>query len=179
MAEVLTVVFYLLHMKNSFKIILGTLSIAILTASCGGNKSDEKTKSIQVTTPADTSNNKKIDSINARKKEEKVEAKFIINSLGEDETLTPITDVSVAFRDKIIYLSKIHGPVSELEKSKYGERDIPSNAIAACISWWAGSGTYYYIIPSKKGGIVIYQGWQDEEQTGYGYHWEKFKTISK
>lgn len=166
-------------MKKSLILTAFLIAIAMLLANCGSKQLEEKKIIANTKAKDDSVSKRKIDSINTVKKENLVEAKFIINSLGEDETLTPITDVSVAFRDKIIYLSKIHGPVSELEKSKYDERDIPSNAIAACTSWWAGSGTYYYIIPSKKGGIVIYQGWQDEEQTGYGYHWEKFKTISK
>lgn len=52
--------------------------------------------------------------------------------------------------------------------------DIPDDALAACGGWWAGAGDYFYAI-LKDNKVVVYHGWQDEEQEDDGFHWKVVK----
>jgi hypothetical protein len=60
------------------------------------------------------------------------------------------------------------------EKSEYAEKGIPATAIDAGGGWYAGAGSYFYLI-MKNGEPVVYEGWQEEEQTDKGYHWQPVK----
>ena len=69
--------------------------------------------------------------------------------------------------------------IAQLKVDQYGRIDmnIPSNAITACGSWYAGAGDYFYLIPDKRNMLKVFQGWQDEGQETPGYHWKKAKEI--
>lgn len=62
----------------------------------------------------------------------------------------------------------------EMTRSEYEKNNIPADAIIALGGWWAGSGDYYYLV-LRGGKPVLYAGWQDEQQTDEGYHWEEKK----
>lgn len=58
--------------------------------------------------------------------------------------------------------------------SNFDQYDIPKTAKSACGGWWAGAGDYFYAtIEENK--VVVYQGWQDEQQEDEGYHWKAMK----
>jgi hypothetical protein len=61
-----------------------------------------------------------------------------------------------------------------IPRSEYKRYTIPKHAVAACGGWWAGSGDYFYAV-IRKGKVVIFKGWQDEEQEDTGFHWERMK----
>lgn len=58
--------------------------------------------------------------------------------------------------------------------SNYDQYDIPKAAKSACGGWWAGAGDYFYAT-IEKNKVVVYQGWQDEQQEDEGYHWKAMK----
>jgi hypothetical protein len=102
-------------------------------------------------------------------------AVFVIdNSLGTD--VEPRSEVSVNFNGKNTKIAAIAGAAQIIDKQEYRGKEIPENAISACGGWWAGAGDYFYMIPSDKG-IIVYQGWQDEQQEDLGFHWEKVQEI--
>ena len=70
-----------------------------------------------------------------------------------------------------------HAWVGGLNYAQFSDMDIPSNAITACGSWYAGAGDYFYLIPDKRNMLKVFQGWQDEGQETPGYHWKKAKEI--
>lgn len=45
----------------------------------------------------------------------------------------------------------------EIEANKYEDYEIPSEAMAACACWWAGSGTNYYVGLEKEEVMVFQQ----------------------
>lgn len=58
--------------------------------------------------------------------------------------------------------------------SSFSQYDIPKEAKSACGGWWAGAGDYFYAT-IEKNKVVVYQGWQDEQQEDEGYHWKAMK----
>jgi hypothetical protein len=48
--------------------------------------------------------------------------------------------------------------------------------VAACGGWYAGAGDYYYAL-EMKGKIVVMKGWNAEEQTDEGYHYEQHMVV--
>ena len=61
-----------------------------------------------------------------------------------------------------------------IDKVDYKDKQIPAEAVAACGGWFAGAGDYFYAI-EKNGKIVVFKGWQAEEQEDEGFHWEEVK----
>ena len=84
----------------------------------------------------------------------------------------PSSDISISVNGKVTFLATISGAATIL--NDIGE----NNSITACGGWWAGAGDYFYAVSSAKG-VIVFKGWQDETQEDSGYHWEKFKEISK
>jgi hypothetical protein len=102
--------------------------------------------------------------------EEKLDVKFIIKSKYSEDM--PSSDISISINGKETFLETILGDATI-------QNDIGvKNSITACGGWWAGAGDYFYAISSAKG-VIVYKGWQDEQQEDSGYHWEKFKEISQ
>jgi hypothetical protein len=62
----------------------------------------------------------------------------------------------------------------KIPASNFSQYEIPKTALSACGGWWAGAGDYFYA-DLKDNKVVVYQGWQDEEQKDEGYHWEVVK----
>ena len=110
--------------------------------------------------------------------EPKIDAKFIINNTYNDDSGNPSTNIELSFDGKLINISKVTGNAWLIDKNDFINLDIPKNALSACGAWYAGSGNYFYVIASKEG-LIVYQGWQDEEQEDQGYHWKKVKEITK
>lgn len=63
----------------------------------------------------------------------------------------------------------------KIPASNFSQYEIPKTALTACGGWWAGAGDYFYA-ELKDNKVVVYQGWQDEEQKDDGFHW---KVIRK
>lgn len=95
--------------------------------------------------------------------------------LPEDSMGVPHSILYLYNAGKKITVDTIYSCV-EIERSEYKSHKIPADAIIALGGWWAGSGDYYYLI-LRGGKPVVYEGWQDEQQTDDGYHWEE-KTIA-
>lgn len=62
----------------------------------------------------------------------------------------------------------------KIPTSNFSQYEIPKTALSACGGWWAGAGDYFYA-DLKNNKVVVYQGWQDEEQKDEGYHWAAIK----
>ena len=62
----------------------------------------------------------------------------------------------------------------KIPASNFSQYEIPKTALSACGGWWAGAGDYFYA-DLKDNKVVVYQGWQDEEQKDDGFHWKVVK----
>lgn len=106
-----------------------------------------------------------------------VEAKFTFNSYPEDANGTPYSDIFLTFGKKVAKIDKVAGNADLTDRSLFGENKIPKTALSACGAWWAGAGDYFYVV-QEKNKLVIYKGWQAEEQTDRGFHWKRYKSIT-
>jgi len=97
---------------------------------------------------------------------------------SEDEI--PYSDLG--FKSKadsdVVKISTVIGFLEIIQPDEFANYQIPQKAMAARGGWYAGGGDYFYYI-EENGNFLIYKGWQDEVQEDSGFHWEKFKVISK
>ncbi|MEY3049430.1 MAG: hypothetical protein RL365_1468 [Bacteroidota bacterium] len=106
-----------------------------------------------------------------------VSCKFYITHEVDSENEMPQSLIYVICQAETTLVAKVIGDAELVEKSQFPDMDIPSNAIDACGSWYAGAGDYFYLVPDKRNMIKVFQGWQDEGQETPGYHWKKVKEI--
>jgi hypothetical protein len=64
---------------------------------------------------------------------------------------------------------------SEVEREQYKDHGVPAAAVAACSSWWAGSGLEMYAIRRGRS-LILYRRYLDE-QSGTG-RYQRFKVIT-
>lgn len=48
---------------------------------------------------------------------------------------------------------------------------FPKNALDSCITWWAGTGDFFYVIKKGKK-VIVYKDWDGEGNEDGGYNWE-------
>jgi hypothetical protein len=106
----------------------------------------------------------------------KANVRFKITALPEDNIGTPISQISVIINNKSYLINKIAGNAELIKTNRYREMGIPSQANEACGAWWGGAGSYYYIVKTLNK-YVLYEGWQEEGQEGFGFHWKKINTF--
>ena len=152
------------------------LALTLLVYSCS---SENNTKI--PTPPAPPEAKKPVEAKNKiNKPDEKpnpVSGKFYITHETDSESEMPQSVIYVICQAETTLVAKVMGDASLVEKSQFSDMDIPSNAITACGSWYAGAGDYFYLIPDKRNMLKVFQGWQDEGQETPGYHWKKAKEI--
>jgi hypothetical protein len=106
-----------------------------------------------------------------------VVTKFTFKTYPEDVNGMPHSDIFLTFGKKVAKIENVTGNAELTVRSLYTENKIPKNALSACGSWWAGAGDYFYVV-QEKNKLVIYKGWQAEEQTDKGFHWKRYKSVT-
>ncbi len=104
----------------------------------------------------------------------KLNASFGYEEKDDEQTGGSLTTVYLLFNSNKYKLGTIHGSGDNIDKSDFLSKKIPASAIAACGAWYAGSGSYYYII-QKGTKIVLYQGYNGEEDPNIS--WQKVKEF--
>lgn len=129
-----------------------------LTISCGGGTTTPgtTTDSTAVTTTQPTAPTK---------------VELVFNALGEDEHGNPHNEIVLKVDGKEQKIDTILS-CDIIPTADYERFGIPATAVSACGGWWAGAGDYFYAI-IENNQVVVYQGWQEEEQEDEGYHWEQ------
>lgn len=105
----------------------------------------------------------------------KAKVSFRCESLGEDENEVPHNQVFLVVNDRSTKVADVTA-CDQITKDGYLNFQIPSNAVAACGGWYAGAGDYFYAL-EVKGKVVVMKGWQAEEQTDEGYHYEQHMVV--
>lgn len=91
--------------------------------------------------------------------------------LSGPDSETPSAEVALVIAGKRNLLDTI-SVCQVIEAADYPNHKMPMQTISACGGWWAGAGDYFYAyINGDK--VVVMQGWQAEEQTDEGYHYEQ------
>jgi hypothetical protein len=152
--------------RHNFPLV-ALLSLLALSACKGADKDGDASNK----EPAATVSGSRVES-NPPSRD--VKSSFFFKELPEDEGM-PRTTVSVRVGETDYRIADVSGKATLTERDKYASMGIPGQAIAACESWWAGSGDYFYLTP-EGGGTALYQGWVDEAQEDEGYHWKKVRS---
>lgn len=105
---------------------------------------------------------------------QKLSASFGYEEKDDPETGGSLTTVYLLFNGNKYKLGILHGSGDDIDKSDFADKKIPASAIAACGAWYAGSGSYYYII-QKGSKILLYQGYNGEEDPKIS--WQKVKEF--
>ncbi|NTW99520.1 MAG: SPOR domain-containing protein [Geobacteraceae bacterium] len=95
---------------------------------------------------------------------------------GEDSMGMPSSTILLSYRGAWIPIARVNGEPRIIDRGDFASYNVPQAAVAACGSWWAGSGDYFYVIKSKNQ-IVVFKGWVDEQQKEAGYHWKMIKKF--
>jgi hypothetical protein len=105
---------------------------------------------------------------------QKLNASFAYEEKDDPETGGSLTTVYLLFNGNKYKLGILHGSGDDVDKSDFADMKIPASAIAACGAWYAGSGSYFYII-QKGSKILLYQGYNGEEDPKIS--WQKVKEF--
>lgn len=152
--------------KTTYPIAIAAL---LCLASCkdGKNESAASSPSVDTTTVAQNNGTASADTT----------TKFNIK-VTESADGNPTSEITFTHNNTVTAIASVPGNANITKAKDYAAQGIPVQAIAACGSWWAGSGDYFYAIATDKG-IDIFQGYIDEMQEDKGYHWKKMKEIAK
>jgi hypothetical protein len=177
-------VWYKYRRKIKYKPFLGTvlLGACCVLASCTGSqdagknevRSEEQTVAASTVTASDSST--RVSSV-SEASASKDSVSFLVEVSEEEETGTPMSNISLVANEQTIQLKKVPGQISVYGKEDFERMDIPQEALAACGGWWAGAGSYFYVLKSPKEGLLVYEGWADEGSDTEGYHWKKLKVL--
>lgn len=149
-------------------------SLLFLTVACSSetktgetsaSKTEETTGTNETDVPAEEAPIEEV----APPKSVKLSGKF----LSEDEYGSSHYQVILTVDGKKEIIDTVMA-CDKIPASNFAQYDIPKTALSACGGWWAGAGDYFYA-ELKDNKVVVYQGWQDEQQTDDGYHWQVVK----
>jgi hypothetical protein len=98
----------------------------------------------------------------------------LIPETKDDSIENPMSKITLSINDKQYDIAKVPGEATSMDESS---AIFPKNAIASCMTWWAGSGDFFYVI-QKENKVILYRGWDGEGNEGGGYNWEIAKEIN-
>ena len=95
--------------------------------------------------------------------------------LRRDPDLTPHSNVFLHVRGKrILILRDADSAFNVMARTSYPDHDVPSQAISACTSWFAGQGEDLYVI-RRRHTLIVYRRAVDEEAATLPY--KRLKVI--
>lgn len=157
------------RMKTTF--FTAAVLLAAIGFSCSSENTEEKKVEEQLNGTEQTSSDVKPD-----EQQEAVAPKSIGlkgKFLKEDEYGSRLYAVLLTVDGKTTAIDTVYA-CEAIPASSFSQYDIPKEAKSACGGWWAGAGDYFYAT-LEKNKVVVYQGWQDEQQEDEGYHWKALK----
>ncbi|MES2555484.1 MAG: hypothetical protein V4604_04995 [Bacteroidota bacterium] len=149
-------------------------SLLFLTAACSSET--KTTDESETASTEETTESKEINAQETTPAEEIVAPKSVKLSgkfLSEDEYGGSHYQVILTVDGKKEIIDTVMA-CDPIPASNFSQYEIPKTALTACGGWWAGAGDYFYAI-LKDSKVVVYQGWQDEEQKDNGFHWKAVK----
>lgn len=94
----------------------------------------------------------------------------------DESTGNPMAEIFLEFGEQKMKIADAGITCEPIVPASYGDFQIPAEAVSACGGWWAGAGDYFYALV-KDGKIVVYKGWQAEEQEDEGFHYEVLREV--
>ncbi len=104
----------------------------------------------------------------------KISASFSYSVKNDAQTVVTTTNVFLNYNGKKIYVGQVYGDASNINRADFDIREIPNTAIAACMAFFGGAGSYYYLI-QKGDKLVLYRGANSEEDPRI--FWSKVKEY--
>ena len=99
---------------------------------------------------------------------------LVCQNLGADASDIPHSVLLLGENGGATILDTVSVNLVPIEKEKYAEMGIPTDAADACGGWYAGGGDYFYVI-QRNGVAEVYRGYLEEQQSDTGYHWTKME----
>ncbi len=87
---------------------------------------------------------------------------------GESED-NPTVSIYGVVEDNRLKLADATGECTSISSSEFAEFAVPDSAITAMYAFWAGTGDYFYVMPSSTG-YEVYKGFQDEATADFTYY---------
>lgn len=150
------------------------ISALMLMVSCGNTEettpaTESSATKVDTTVASDSIAHQPTDSTTT------IEAAFEITKAGDD--VLPKSVISVVINGQSTKIKEISGEAEYYKPSDFAKYEIPEEAIDACGAWYAGQGSYFYLVQSENG-VDVYEGWKAEEVSDKkGYHWKKVKSL--
>lgn len=91
-----------------------------------------------------------------------------------DRDGNPNTKVFLKVGARRVFILRDTAQFSVLNRKDYSAHDVPSTALAACVSWWAGSGEEMYVIRRGRQLIVYIRYLDEQTETG---RYRRLKVI--
>lgn len=104
----------------------------------------------------------------------KISASFSYSVKNDAQTGVTTTNVFLNYNGKKIYVGQVYGDASNINRADFDIREIPNTAIAACMAFFGGAGSYYYLI-QKGDKLVLYRGANSEKDPRI--FWSKVKEY--
>lgn len=92
-----------------------------------------------------------------------------------DRDGNPNTRVYLVVGGQRYFVMRDTAQFSVVERDKFKEHDVPASAVAACASWWAGSGEELYVIRRGRS-LIVYIRYLDEQSDVGRY--KRLKVIT-
>lgn len=134
----------------------------------------KKEETNKIITPKQvTIENKQVTNLNDIKFEVSSIQQKVIDSID----YYPKSKIDILINGKRYEIAKVSGEGNIIDKSEFINNNVPKTAISACMSWWAGSGDFFYV-EEKENKAIIYKGWDGEgNEDNTGKNWEVAKKI--
>lgn len=94
-----------------------------------------------------------------------------------DSLSIPRSEVSVTMGNKKVKVGQAIN-CEAIPSAQYEQFKIPKKAIAACGGWWAGAGTYFYIIKKGEGNYFVLKGHMEEQQADDNYNYQPVMNLN-
>jgi hypothetical protein len=92
-----------------------------------------------------------------------------------DRDGNPNTSVYLVMGGQRYFVMRDTAQFSVVERDGYREHGVPASAVAACASWWAGSGEELYVIRRGRQLIVYIRYLDEQSETG---RYKRLKVIT-
>jgi hypothetical protein len=92
-----------------------------------------------------------------------------------DRDGNPNTRVYLVVGGQRYFVMRDTAQFSVVEREQYKDHGVPASAVAACASWWAGSGEELYVTRRGRQLIVYIRYLDEQSQTG---RYKRLKVIT-
>lgn len=103
--------------------------------------------------------------------------KWDFKSQETDNNGTPSTKVVLLVNQDSYELAVVTGNVYEINKTDFKDYNMPKRCVIACQSWWAGSGSQFFVIKKNNSLVVMTRDIEEGNPDHPSDYFTKSKTL--